>query len=1280
MANIFYWIYKYISSHKIISVLLLSGIISLSIYSSLQLKFEENIVAIMPQDANVEKMAKVFEGFDMNKRLVFHLYTENENQADSLIKVAHSFTKKLQSKGNQYIDEIKLEIPDDQILHLHNYYYHNLPFYLQEKDYDELTERISEEGAALSVKQLYKSLISPMGVVTKTMQIKDPFGLTSFPLQRTKELQLDDNFSLYKNHIITKDKKHLMFFIKLVNPPNETADNGELIKIIDNLISESGNNDGVTTIQYFGAAAVAVANANRIKDDIMLTVSLAIVGLFLFISLFYKKVSIFFLAVTPGIFGGLIAMAVLSLIKIKVSIISLAVGSVLLGITIDYALHFFTHSKKEKDVEKLFEDLTIPLLMSSLTTACAFFSLMFIRSTALQDLGIFAGTSVVGAALYTLLVLPHFISKTKEEESKSLNWVERVVGGMANYPLYKNKWALLFILIVSVVSLFTWRNVSFESNMLGLNYMPKELAASEENINKISNYSANNIYLTSSGKDIWEALAANEPLEELLAKLEADSTIFDHVSLNKIIPSIELQKQRLASWNRFWKENNAKVVVQRLDEEAKNLGFNTNTFAAFDSLLNMPYTNISTEYFDELMAILGEDLIIKDEDGSVSVITIIKLSNENKPQVLEEVAAIAGVTILDRGHLTTMLVSLLNEDFNKLVNISLSIVFLIILVSYGRIELAIITFVPILLSWLWVLGLMGLFGLQFNIVNIIVCTFIFGLGIDYSIFVMRGLTQQYKYGVDNLTSYKKSIILSVVTTLLGIGVLAFAQHPALKSIALLAIIGIASVIIITFSVEHLLYNILIGNRKRKGVIPFTLASLFITIFAFSYFMFGCLLLQIIRIIFFIPIVSIKTRKRAYHWVMMMFNRSLVRVMANFEKRMVDRQNLDYSKPSVIIANHHSFIDILIVLMFSPKVIMVTNDWVYYSPFFGKPVQFADFIPASKGIENQMDKIQKQIDDGFSIIVFPEGTRTGSFELKRFHKGAFYLADYFKLDIQPIVLHGTSLVMPKGDDFYLKNNLTTIKFLPRIKFDAPEFGVGYTERAKKISKYFKAEHQKLRDQIETPGFFKEIIIKNFLYKDPILEWYVKIKLRLENNYQLFHDLIPKKGKIVDLGCGYGIMSLGLALSASEREIKGIDYDFDKIKLAQNCPTKPNNLTFTQGDVANIDYENADVFLICDVLHYFTPEEQENVLNKMVSKLNENGTIIIRDGDSDKADRHKGTKMTEFFSTNFGFNKTRNKMNYISGNFVKNFANQNNLELETIDNTKHTSNTVFVLKRK
>lgn len=1281
MAKFFFWLYTKSKKRQTlfyISLLLFTALVA---FAASKIRLEEDITRLIPQDENVGQVSEALQGLEMNKRLVFHLYLKDTSATDPdfLISSYEALADSLKGHYSEYISEISGEVPDNQIEILHQYYLDNLPFYLEEDDYALLAKRIQPQEIEASLNKFYKALMSPVGIGAKRILIKDPLGLATMPLERSRKLQLNENFILYKNHIIAKDKKHLIFFAKLVNPPGETAKNGELMEVLEGLVPHYEKEFSGVAIDYFGSAAVSVANANRIKKDIYLTVTLAVVILFLFISLFYKNLSTFFVVVIPGIFGALMALAALSILREHISVISLGIGSILLGITIDYALHFFTHYKHEKNVEVLFRDLTTPLVLSSLTTACAFLSLLFIHSTALQDLGIFVAVSVVSAVIFTLIVLPHFIIRKNSDKVSKENFVERWVSSVAGYPMHKKKWAAGLLLVFTVVSFFTWQNFTFESDMRELSYMPEDLEKSQERIDAISTFTANNIHVAIRGNTLWDALEKNAPLINQLEDLERQDSIYGYVALNRLIPSKTVQRQRLELWRKFWKQHSPDSVIKVLNDNAQQLGFRENTFSAFNELLTHRYETISMEEANKVLEVFGEDLIISNPDGSVSIVSSAKLAAKYKPVVLATLATLPEIIIMDRAYLTSRLVTILQEDFNMLVNISLAIVFLIILITFGRIELALIVFTPILLSWLWVLGIMGASGLSFNIVNIIVCTFIFGLGIDYSIFVLRGLTQKYKYGVANLKSYKTSIILSAVTTLTGIGVMILAQHPALKSIAILAIIGILAVIFLTFTIEQSLFEVLILKRKKKGVVPYTFLSLLFTLASFTGFLLGCLVLYIVRLLFLIPVGSKRKKKLLFHWLMMIFSRFIIYLTANNKKTIIGKDNIDYGKPSVIISNHHSFIDILLLLMFNKKVVMVTNDWVYHSPFFGKAVQYADFILASKGIENQLDKIKTLVAQGYSIVIYPEGTRSGTFNLKRFHKGAFYLAEYFQLDIQPVIIHGTSLVMPKGDDFYLKNSDITIKFLPRIRHDDASFGNNYSDRTKKISRYFKQEYQKVRYEIETPQYFREILIKNFIYKGPVLEWYLKVKYRLEKGYQLFHELVPRQARVVDLGCGYGMMSYALGLSVDTREIMAVDYDYNKIQVAKNCPVKPDNINFVCGDVVKIDCGEADIFIISDVLHYLQKAEQQEVLHKMSRLVRPGGKIIIRDGDSEKVDKHKSTRLTEFFSVGIGFNKTRNEMNYISGDMIKKFAEEHNFKLQMIDDSRKTSNTIFVLTR-
>ena len=138
------------------------------------------------------------------------------------------------------------------------------------------------------------------------------------------------------------------------------------------------------------------------------------------------------------------------------------------------------------------------------------------------------------------------------------------------------------------------------------------------------------------------------------------------------------------------------------------------------------------------------------------------------------------MTILDRAYYSSRMADLVNEDFNTVLLISSLLVFLALLISYGRIELALLASLPMAVSWVLILGMMALFGIEFNIVNIILSTFIFGLGDDFSIFIMDGLLTEYKNGRKLLAAHKTAIFFSAFTTVVGIGVLVFAGHPALK--------------------------------------------------------------------------------------------------------------------------------------------------------------------------------------------------------------------------------------------------------------------------------------------------------------------------------------------------------------------------------------------------------------------------------------------------------------------------------------------------------------------
>ena len=234
--------------------------------------------------------------------------------------------------------------------------------------------------------------------------------------------------------------------------------------------------------------------------------------------------------------------------------------------------------------------------------------------------------------------------------------------------------------------------------------------------------------------------------------------------------------------------------------------------------------------------------------------------------------------------------------------------------------------------------------------------------------------------------------------------------------------------------------------------------------------------------------------------------------------------------------------------------------------------------------------------------------------------------------------------------------------------------------KKIGRYFRNEFAKLKHQIETPDYFNEQLKYNYLYKGPVLEWYMRIKVRLERNYRVFHENIPRDGRILDVGCGYGFMSYMLHFLAPGREITAIDYDEAKIATASHCFSKTGQVNFQVADAVRFPFEQYDCIVMSDILHYLKPEEQRQVIEKSVAALVPGGRIVIREGNTDLEKRHRGTRLTELFSTRItGFNKTSgNGLSFLSGNLIREIANNKQLRCVELDNTKFTSNIIFVLE--
>ena len=194
-------------------------------------------------------------------------------------------------------------------------------------------------------------------------------------------------------------------------------------------------------------------------------------------------------------------------------------------------------------------------------------------------------------------------------------------------------------------------------------------------------------------------------------------------------------------------------------------------------------------------------------DNQFMVFTDVSMTFDEKDLVTDALVLNPKTFVLEPFYYCKSMVEVIHDDFNIAVWISSLFVLVILLLSFRNIITALLSFLPMVISWFMVQGYMALLGLEFNLINIIISTFIFGVGVDYSIFITEGLLAEARTGShDMLTWHKVAISFSALILVIVTGSLLFAVHPAIRSIGLITLIGMASTIMISYALQPFVFR------------------------------------------------------------------------------------------------------------------------------------------------------------------------------------------------------------------------------------------------------------------------------------------------------------------------------------------------------------------------------------------------------------------------------------------------------------------------------------------
>ncbi len=1195
--------YDYFLNHRLVFwLVLLLGFGLLTALAS-RISFEEDISRMLQMDSKTREYRKLIQNTRLVDKLVICISDRSPAGSPAEVKMAYcdSLIERLKTIDSSLIRNITYTPDNFPYIDVYEALLRNLPFFMEEKDYAAFDSVFRPENMQHHLVQKTKQLSSLTGIMIQRTLPLDPVGISDPLTLRLRELGDASGYETVNGYFFTKDRKNLVLFVEPANPANETGKNTRLIKAIEGFIDELGQDESFSGAEcsYYGATAMSVGNARQIQRDTIITLGVMCFVLILLITSVFRRKRTPFIIFLPVAFGLVFSLAFISLFEKNISLIAIGATSVLLGIAVNYPIHILTHRLHENNLRKVIGDLVEPMTIGSATTIGGFICLLFVKAEILHDFGLLGAFGLIGAVIFSLIFMPHLIGR--QEGNVSGRWLERT----SNIRFESNPFLIWTVILLTPVFLYFSQFIQFDSDLMHLNYVSPQLEKTEK-ILRGNETRKHPVYVISYGKNFDEAVASAGNIRRLSDSLSQSGLDIRYTGVGDFLISEKEQKIRLKRWRDYFTKEKIAEIQTNLIASGKSAGFKESAFLKFYTTLNAPSESIESVDYELLKSVFGKETVSVNKDLT-TIVSVMSIPAESRTEIEKLLNFQPAARMLDNKYLSSQLAAIITDDFNFIALFTSLLVFVALLLTYGRIELALAAFLPMVVSWIWILGLMGLFNIQFNIVNIILSTFIFGLGDDYCIFTMDGLLQGYRNNKKQLPVIRMGIVLSGLTAFIGFGVMIIARHPALQSIALVSVIGISSVLVISQVLIPLIFNTFVTKPVSKGYAPVTMTAFIRTVPA--YFMAGVFYLFLCFAGFILLIVNISGKRngqRLFNLMLAKTARMLLFFLRPVRRVYADPVNQGLPAGIAVVAGEHSLTGMLAVLSLGQGVLLYTGRSRQRLPLPGFLTRRAGHDSATYLSDSDLEIIQQKISTGYTVAIMNAYPEMDKGNFLSANQGLVDLVCKNNIEIIPVLLH-SSPGNPAG--FAATENILTVKVLESLH--SPET-TDYSVKGSltgTIYQLFNDELDRLGKELPAPGICRRRLISSYIFKGPGIERAMRTVLKTENNFEAINALVPVKGNVVVTGSGYGFLPFMLACYSPQRVVTGYEADAEKHEIAVNSCNQPANLYFRHGTTENDSLVPAGCLILCNLLNAGNQHERFPLIADYVSSVEPEGTLIV-----------------------------------------------------------------------
>jgi predicted exporter len=630
---------------------------------------------------------------------------------------------------------------------------------------EDLTTLFSENGLIDRADGLRRALLSPQSEIIKQVAKIDPFLFIFNGFKSLQQLQsVQKEPTGYENLLLETTMSGMDVSV-------QSRIQQQIKTVFAELTQPSKANGFRYQLDMTGVPIFAAATQGMMEADIELISTLSSIALTVLFFWIFRSVSVFFWV--SCLMAAVIAstLLIINLIFGSIHIMTLAIGSTLVGVCVDYPIHALVHAQCVDAKQRTLAIAKIwpSMLTGAVTTSVGYVALGLSGYPGFQQVAVYAGTGIFVSLLLTRFVLPNLISGIDTTSTRiPVTWI---------WIKFCNRFrpALLFLLLIfCAISMMSIHSLKWLQDLQQLTPEMDYLKIKDQEIRSRMISIEPGRFVLVSAPDVEQALQKSEQVYHVLDRLKKETHLSDYFGL---YPWILSEKQQ---------HENAQTLQSRLTDEVQR-NWQKALVEKGLSVEHLGHIDIPTDHTLTLQQVLKSPIgrildnqIVINKNQTLIIIWL----GDHNPEVLQKALAdIPKVQYFSQRDLLNKMTTTYQERAEWMLLIGFAFIVLLLSLRYRSLWKAILTLVPALLSMLIILAFCSFSEEPLSFLHLVGFLLVISICDDFTIFY------QENPGGDIVLTYQ-AIAASMLTSALGFGCLIVAQTSILRTLSEIVTAGV----------------------------------------------------------------------------------------------------------------------------------------------------------------------------------------------------------------------------------------------------------------------------------------------------------------------------------------------------------------------------------------------------------------------------------------------------------------------------------------------------------